>query len=98
MHLGKRPLFAAAHHAPVVQYSVKTSGIPITEVRKLYSQPIVGGVDEVDYKKLTADEIRTQWQQAREEAGSKYLATPGCSVPNDSTPEDLALFPQSLNI
>lgn len=85
-------------HAPVLQYSVKTSGIAIADVRKLYSQPIAGGVDEVDYKQLTVDQIRTQWQQARDVAGAKYIAAPGCSVPNDSTPEELARFPQSLKI
>ncbi len=36
-------------NAPVIQYSVKTSGIPISEVRKQFSQPIAAGVDEMDY-------------------------------------------------
>lgn len=85
-------------HAPVLQYSVKTSGIPVSDVRKLYSQPIAAGVDEVDYKKLTVDEIRSQWKQARSEAGSKYIATPGCSVPNDATDEELGRFPLSFNV
>jgi uroporphyrinogen decarboxylase len=82
--------------APVVQYSVKTSGIPISEARKHFSQPIAGGVDEVDYDQLTTAEMRKQWTQAREQAGSKYIAAPGCSVPNASTPEELARFPRSL--
>jgi uroporphyrinogen decarboxylase len=83
-------------HAPVIQYSVKTSGIPISEVRKKYSQPIAGGVDEIDYEKLTVAEIRTQWTEARAQAGTKYIAAPGCSVPDSSTPEELARFPRSL--
>jgi uroporphyrinogen decarboxylase len=83
-------------NAPVIQYSVKTSGIPISEVRKHYSQPIAGGVDEIDYEKLTTTEIRTQWKEARAQAGTKYIAAPGCSVPNSSTPEELARFPRSL--
>lgn len=85
-------------NAPVIQYSVKTSGIPISEVRKQYSQPIAGGVDEIDFEKLTATEMRTQWTEARKEAGTKYIAAPGCSVPNSSTPEELARFPRSLGI
>jgi uroporphyrinogen decarboxylase len=85
-------------NAPVLQYSVKTSGIPIAEVRKQYSQPIAGGIDEIDYEKLTTAEIRTQWTDARKEAGAKYIAAPGCSVPNDSTPEELARFPRALGI
>jgi uroporphyrinogen decarboxylase len=85
-------------NAPVIQYSVKTSGIPISEVRKQYSQPIAGGVDEIDFEKLTTAEIRDQWTEARREAGTKYIAAPGCSVPNSSTPEELARFPHSLGI
>jgi uroporphyrinogen decarboxylase len=83
-------------HAPVIQHSVKTSGIAISEIRQHYAQPILGGVDEVDYRKLTTSDIRSQWTKAREQAGAKYIAAPGCSVPNDSTPEELARFPQAL--
>jgi uroporphyrinogen decarboxylase len=85
-------------HAPVVQYSVKTSGIPISDVRKLYSQPILGGVDEIDFEKLTIEQMRQQWTEAREQAGSKYIAAPGCSVPDASTPDELARFPRSLGV
>src|ERR1700722_15194888 len=84
--------------APVIQYSAKTSGIPISEVRKQYSQTIAGGVDEIDYEKLTVAEIRKQWTKARKDAGARYIAAPGCSVPNDSTPEELARFPRALGI
>lgn len=85
-------------NAPVLQYSVKTSGIPSAEVRKRYSQPIAGGVDEIDYEKLTTVEIRDQWTEARKQAGARYIAAPGCSVPNNSTPEELARFPRALGI
>ena len=79
--------------APVINYSVKTSGIPVAEVRKVYSQAIAGGVDEVDFDKLTTEEIRKQWTLAREQAGSKYIITPGCSVPDASTAAELARMP-----
>lgn len=85
-------------NAPVIQYSVKTSGIPISEIRAQFSQPIAGGVDEIDYEKLTTEEIRKQWKEAREQAGAKYVAAPGCSVPDASTPEELSRFPRALAI
>ena len=85
-------------NAPVIQHSVKTSGITIFEIRRHYAQSILGGVDEIDFRKLTVSEIRRQWTEARQQAGAKYIAAPGCSVPNDSTPEELARFPQSLGI
>lgn len=85
-------------NAPVIQYSVKTSGIPISEVRKRYTQPIFGGVDEIDYRKLTVSQIRGQWTEAREQAGAKYIAAPGCSIPDDTTPEELARFPEAMSL
>lgn len=85
-------------NAPVIQYSVKTSGIPISEVRKHYSQPIAGGVDEIDYEKLTVAEMRQQWTESKNAAGAKYIAAPGCSVPDSSTPEELMRFPRSLGL
>ncbi|MGC1294873.1 MAG: uroporphyrinogen decarboxylase family protein [Alloacidobacterium sp.] len=83
-------------NVPVIQYSVKTSGIPISDVRKLYSQTIAGGVDEIDFQKLSTEQMREQWIAAREQAGKKYIATPGCSIPTNSTPNELARFPRAL--
>lgn len=83
--------------AAVLNYSLHVTGIPITEVRARFPhQVIAGGVDEVNYKKLTAKEIRMQWESASHAAGKKYILTPGCSVPNDSTAEELELLPKTL--
>jgi uroporphyrinogen decarboxylase len=82
--------------APVFNYSMHVSGIPIASVRKRFSTAIAGGIDEVNYRKLTADELRAQWKAAAQAAGPKYILTPGCSVPNDSTKEELARLPQVL--
>ncbi len=84
--------------APVINYSVKTSGIPIAEMRKSYSQPIAGGVDEVDFDHLTTEDIRRQWTLAREQAGSKYIITPGCSVPDASTDAELSRMPIAVGV
>jgi len=84
--------------APVINYSVKTSGIAVSEVRALYSQAIAGGVDEVDFDKLTTQEIHQQWTAARAQAGSKYIITPGCSVPDASTDADLARMTRAATL
>jgi uroporphyrinogen decarboxylase len=84
--------------APVINYSVKTSGIPVADVRKAYSQAIAGGVDEVDFDHLTTEEIRKQWMLAREQAGSKYIITPGCSVPDASTSAELARMSSAVGV
>jgi uroporphyrinogen decarboxylase len=83
--------------AAVVNYSLHVTGIPIAEVRSKFPQQVIaGGVDEVNYKKLTAKEIRAQWESASHAAGKKYILTPGCSVPNDSTTAELELLPKTL--
>jgi uroporphyrinogen decarboxylase len=84
--------------APIIQHSVKTSGIPVSEIRAKFSQTFLGGVDEIDFQKLTPDQMRNQWTEARQQAGAKYIAAPGCSVPDTSTPAQLARLPQSLGL
>ena len=84
--------------APVINYSLHVSGIPMAEVRSQFpSWVIAGGIDEVNYRTLTADQLRSQWQAAAQAAGRKFLLTPGCSVPNDSTDAELARLPDLLH-
>jgi uroporphyrinogen decarboxylase len=81
--------------APVINYSLHVTGIPIAEVHaKFPGHVIAGGIDEVNYKTLTREQIKSQWESARQAAGTKFILTPGCSVPNDSSPAELALLSQ----
>jgi hypothetical protein len=79
--------------APVVNWSVQTSGVEVSTVRGKFSQTIATGIDERKYKDLTPAQIREQWQSASSAAGAKFILTPGCSVPNDSTDEELSRLP-----
>jgi uroporphyrinogen decarboxylase len=72
-----------------INYSMHGTGVPIAAVRKKYSDVILGGVDETKYRQLTALDLKRQWIEARSAAGAKFILTPGCSVPNDSTDEEL---------
>jgi len=100
LHTLERPYLSQFHDfgAPVINYSVKTSGIPIAEVRQSYSQAIAGGIDEIDFQHLSTPEIVEQWTSARLQAGSKYLITPGCSVPDASTDADLARMTRAVTM
>ena len=80
--------------ATAINYSVHVSGIPVADVRRRYGNVIMGGIDEVNYRKLTAAEIEAQWKSAQKAAGRKFMLSPGCSVPNDSTAEELDRLPQ----
>jgi uroporphyrinogen decarboxylase len=82
--------------AAVFNYSQHVSKIPINDVRKQYPSAIAGGIDELNYKKLAPKELAAQWHSAQAAAGGKFILTPGCSVPNDSTPEELARLPKLL--
>ena len=82
--------------APIVNYSRAVSGIPIETLRSRFPQVIAGGLDEVHFRDLGPNELREQWNSARSAAGPKFILTPGCSVPNDSRPEELSRLPQLL--
>lgn len=82
---------------PVLNYSLHVTGIPIAEVRsKFPDRVLAGGIDEVHYKSLNPEEIQTQWRSASRAAGKKFILTPGCSVPNDSSVAELSRLPQVL--
>lgn len=80
--------------ATAINYSDRVSGIPIAEVRKQFPLVIAGGIDEVNYRKLSPKDLRAQWKAASAAAGKKFILTPGCSVPNESTPEELSRLPR----
>lgn len=83
--------------APIVNYSTHGTGVPIAAVRKKYSGVIMGGLDERTIRKTTAVELKKQWTQAWAAAGKKYLVAPGCSVPNESTDEELLHVTRMFN-
>ena len=50
---------------------------------------IAGGIDETAYRTLDAATLQAQADAARRQAGARFMLTPGCSVPNESQPEEL---------
>ena len=75
--------------ASVINYSIHGTRIPFAGVRKSWSGVLMGGVDENNFRKLTPAEVQRQVAEARKEAGAKYIAAGGCSVPNDTTDAEL---------
>jgi uroporphyrinogen decarboxylase len=82
--------------ASAINYSMHGTGVPIAKVRESYSGVILGGIDEVSYRKLSPAELKRQWTEAAQAAGKKFILTPGCSVPNDSSDEELSRLPKLL--
>ncbi len=100
LHLHVEPVYLnqfTAFPGPVINYSIHVSGIPIAEVRRQFPKMVIaGGIDEVNYRKLTPEQLKQEEQSAMEAAGAKYILTPGCSVPNESTPEELQKLPKVI--
>jgi uroporphyrinogen decarboxylase len=82
-------LFWKGWPAAAVNYSSVATGVPIAEARKKYSGVLLGGLDEVNFRKLTPEQLLQQWKQSHQAAGAKHILTPGCSVPNDTTDKEL---------
>lgn len=82
--------FVAGWPAALINYSVKGTGVPIADLRKKYAGVLMGGIDEAGYRTLSVDQLRAQSELARSQAGKKFILAPGCSVPNDAAPAELA--------
>ncbi|HEV2687518.1 MAG TPA: uroporphyrinogen decarboxylase family protein [Bryobacteraceae bacterium] len=78
--------------ASAINYSAHGTGVSIATVRAQYPGVILGGLDEVNYRKLTRGDLKRQWIDAKSAAGAKFILTPGCSVPNESTDEELSVL------
>jgi uroporphyrinogen decarboxylase len=75
--------------AAVINYSAHGTAVAIETVRAAYSGVIAGGIDETQYRTIDAAALRTQADAARRQAGARFILTPGCSVPDESQPDEL---------
>ncbi|HOK47429.1 MAG TPA: uroporphyrinogen decarboxylase family protein, partial [Bryobacteraceae bacterium] len=89
-------LFYQGWPAAGISYSTHATGVSIAEVRSRYSGLIMGGINELNYRSLTEEEIRRQWREAQEAAGKRFLLAPGCSVPDESTDEELSRLARAI--
>ncbi len=81
--------FHSGWDASVIQYSVHGTGVPISRMRQSYYGVLMGGLDERNFRNLSQAELRQQWQTAQEAAGRNFILAPGCSVPNETTDQEL---------
>ncbi len=89
-------LFYEGWPAAGINYSAHATGVGIGEVRNRYGGLIMGGIDELRYRALTEAEIREQWHKAAAAAGRRFFLAPGCSVPDESTDEELSRLAQAI--
>jgi uroporphyrinogen decarboxylase len=79
-----------------INYSAHATGVGIAEARSRYAGLIMGGINEINYRSLTEEEIRRQWHEAQNAAGKRFFLAPGCSVPDESTDEELSRIARAL--
>jgi uroporphyrinogen decarboxylase len=79
--------FLTGWRAAVLNYSAKSTGIPLAVARKKFSGVLMGGLDEQKFRTLEHGEMKRQI--ATVEAGPKYIVAPGCSVPNETKDEEI---------
>lgn len=89
-------LFYRDWPAAALNYSAHTTGVPLAEARAAFGGALMGGIDEVNFRSLTTDDLRRQADAARQAAGGRFILAPGCSVPDPSTDEELRRLPDLL--
>ena len=90
--------FYSGWDASVIQYSVHRTGVSFERARHGYYGALMGGIDERNFRNLTPDEMKKQWEVARKGAGRQFILAPGCSVPNETTDEELRRFSELLTV
>ena len=81
--------FVKGWQVAAINYSNIGTGRSVAAMRSIYTGVLMTGLDEVNFRKLSEADLEKQWEGARQGAGKKFILTPGCSVPNDSTDEEL---------
>ena len=81
--------FVKGWPAAAINYSAFGTGRPVAVIRSMYNGVLMAGLDERNFRQLSEADLRNQWKASREAAGKKFILTPGCSVPNDSSDEEL---------
>jgi uroporphyrinogen decarboxylase len=76
----------------VVNYSQHSTGVDIAVLRKQFPGVLMGGLDERKFRELDTPAFESQIRKARAAAGAKFILTPGCSVPNDTTDAEIRRF------
>jgi uroporphyrinogen decarboxylase len=92
-------LFTARHWTPTaINYSLHGTGVSIGDLRTRFSGVVMGGIDEVNFRKLMRGDLMKQTRAAREAAGKRFILAPGCSVPNDTTDQELLRLNRALGM
>jgi uroporphyrinogen decarboxylase len=88
--------FSEGWPAAIINYSPHATGVGINGMRQRYGGPLMCGIDELHFRTLSVAEMKRQIEEARAAAGSRFLLAPGCSVPDESTDEELLRLTEAV--
>jgi uroporphyrinogen decarboxylase len=72
-----------------VNYGVHGTGRSLADARSQFEGVLIGGLDERTYRTDSIADLRAEAAKARQQAGARFILTPGCSVPDEATPDEL---------
>ena len=72
-----------------INYSAHETGVPLTAARAKFSGVLLAGIDHRNYRTREVAQLRADAAAAARVCGARFILTPGCSVPNESTPPEL---------
>lgn len=75
--------------AAAINYSSHETGVPLATARAQFSGVLLAGIDHRNYRTRTVEQLRADAAAAAKACGRSFIMTPGCSVPNESTPPEL---------
>ncbi len=88
------PLSAKAH---ILSWSNRITAPSIPEARLKYTGCIMAGVDEVNIKSMTVEQVKQQVRETIEQTrGRGIIVAPGCAVPTDTPPELLLAIREAV--
>jgi uroporphyrinogen decarboxylase len=81
--------FVKGWPASIISYSSHGTGVSVSEMRKKYDGVLMAGLDEKNFRTLGYGGLKRGFGDAFKAAGNKWICAPGCSVPDDSTDEEM---------
>ena len=75
--------------AAAINYSNHGTRQSVADMRGKYAGVIMSGLDETNFRKLSAAQMKKQFETAQQGAGKRFILAPGCSIPNDTTAEEM---------
>lgn len=81
--------FLTGWPSAAINYGSQETGFAISSARGKFGGVLLTGTDWRNFRTRGVADLRQDAAAARQQAGAKLIFTPGCSVPNDSTPAEL---------